>query len=64
MTPDEESPGSDAPAPPPAEPANTSSPLRRLGRWLSGGPESERVGSELVVAGGADGPLVPGWEIA
>jgi ABC-type branched-subunit amino acid transport system substrate-binding protein len=64
MTPDEERPGAEAPAPPTAEPANTSSPLRRLGRWLSGGPQDERAGSELVVAGGADGPLVPGWEIA
>ncbi|ADP82914.1 branched-chain amino acid ABC transporter substrate-binding protein [Pseudofrankia inefficax] len=64
MTPDEERPGFDAPAPPPAERASASSLLRRLGRWLSGGPESERAGSELVVAGGADGPLVPGWEIA
>ncbi|WP_052710651.1 branched-chain amino acid ABC transporter substrate-binding protein [Pseudofrankia sp. DC12] len=106
MTPDEERPGSDAPAAPPAEPRNAglgdpgaapvpasapgdehpgyvatgdtalggevtnveapagSAPLRRLGRWLSGGPDSQRAGSELVVAGGADGPLVPGWEIA
>lgn len=50
----------------PAVPAARPSGLRRVGRWLSGGGDGEIVATELVVGGGADadGPLVPGWEIA